>query len=370
MLKDDQGDGLYEEVIKKILFFGCILVAFFLLFLTVTAIWLGGLSYAILGIGAITATVSMSLIIWTPYKAKIYSIPLIIGLVPFYMILPGKGSFNSNGILEYRTVKDSGSPWFSGLSEQELVSMGEKWGYSEQEKESIKNSGGLAKDYSGISETNLYQQNAAVVLDSWFFDRGHYWFYGPAKEKRPLLIFLHGSGGNFKAYQQWFVPHAVKNEIAMAFPTWGFGVWSEKILAARIDEIVLDIKKVNKIDDSKIYLCGLSQGSLTGIKTLNYLQFSPAGFISISGIPYLNPKDLKDICGYPMLVIHGEKDERVSVFNTRKIVDSLRFQKSKIEYIEFPHENHTLIKVKTDEVLQIIFNYINKIPTFENQKKY
>lgn len=359
MLKDNQGDGLYEEVIKKILFFGCILVAFFLLFLTFTAMWLGGFSYVFLGIGAITATISLSLIIWTPYKAKIYCIPLIVGLIPFYMLLPGKGSFNPNGILEYRSIADSGSPWFSGLSEQELVSMGEKWGYSELEKKSIINSGGLAKDYSEIKDENLYKQNASVVLDSWFFDRGHYWFYRPKHENRPLLIFLHGSGGNFKAYQKWFTPYAIKNDIALAFPTWGFGLWNEHQLNSRIQQVINNILIDCKIDESQIYICGLSQGSLTGIKTLCSGNLNVAGFISISGVPSLTEWEVGNIKDTPMLIFHGAKDERVSTNNTRKVVNTFKHMKSNIAYTEYPNEDHTLIKTKSDEILTKIFEWIS-----------
>ena len=360
MIKEDQGDGLYEEVYKKILCFFCVLITTFIVFLTGVAIWLGGTSFVILGVGGIVAMVSLTLIIWTPYKAKKYSIPLVIGLLPLLMLLPGKGTNNPDGLLEYRTVFNSWSPLFSGLSEQDLVQMGEKFGYTPRELKSLEGTGGLAKDYEGIEESGLYQQNASVVLDSWFFDRGHYWFYRPAKEKRPLLIFLHGSGGNFKAYQKWFAPYAQKHEIAMAFPTWGFGTWDVKQLGNRIHEVIEDIKKNYSCDNQNIFICGLSQGSLTGIKTLTSASLKYGAFISISGIPYLNDKEFQELSQFKLLFIHGAKDDRVPVSNTRTVYEKLKSKKTNIQYIEFPEEDHTLIKVKTDEVLKAVFDWIGE----------
>lgn len=164
MFEEDQGDGIYEELIKKILFFFCILITVFISFLTATAIYLGGTSFVILGIGGIVASISLGLIIWTPYKAKTNAIPLIVGMVPLYMLFPGKGSYNPNGLLEYRTVFESNSPWFSGISEQDLVHMGENMGYTKRENKSLEGIGGLSSDYEGIDKTNLYQYNASVVL--------------------------------------------------------------------------------------------------------------------------------------------------------------------------------------------------------------
>jgi len=273
MIKEDQGDGIYEDFIKKILFFFCLLLSVFIIFLTTIAIWLDGSSFIILGIGGIVASISLGLIIWTPYKVKVYCIPLIIGMIPLYMLFPGKGAYNQNAHLEYRSVKSSSAPWFSGISEHDLVSMGEKLGYTDKEKESLKGFGGIASDYKELNTNTLFQYNSSVVLDSWLFDRGHYWFYRPNSDKRPLLIFLHGSGGNFKAYQHWFTPFAKKNKIAMAFPTWGFGTWSPDQLGQRVNEVIDDIKKDYAINEKEIYICGLSQGSLTGLKTSKYINY-------------------------------------------------------------------------------------------------
>lgn len=360
MFKDDQGDGVYEEIIKKILCFGCLLLTISIIFLTIFAIYLGGTSFVILGIGGIIFSISLYLICWTPYKAKTYAIPLIIGIIPLYMLLPGKGSHNPNGLLEYRTIFDSASPWFSGVSEQDLVYMGEKMGYTEGEKKSLENKGGLAKDYEGLDETNLYQYNASVVLDSWFFDRGHYWFYRPQSKKRPLLIFLHGSGGNFKAYQKWFTPFAQKYDVAMAFPTWGMGKWSYERLGTRIKDVITDIRKDYEIDSNQIFLCGLSQGSLTGIKTISKGKFKPKAFISISGIPYLTSNEIRVLAETPIYIIHGAKDERVPVSNPKTIVSKLKNINSNISYDEYPEQDHTLIKVKTVEILEKIFVWIIK----------
>ena len=358
MFKDGQGDGIYEEIVKKLLLFGCVLIALFVLFLTIIAISLNGTQFIILGIGGIIFFVSLSFICWAPSKTKKYLIPLIISALPLYLLLPGKGKHEPGAPLEYRTVFESSSQWFSGISEHDLVSMGEKWGYTENERERLGENGGLASDYAELNTAKLYQYNASVVLDSWFFDRGHYWFYRPNSNKSPLLIFLHGSGGSFKPYQHWFVPYAQKHQIAMAFPTWGMGTWNSKQLAKRINEVIDDIKSNYSFNDRKIFICGLSQGSLTGLKTISSIKHKIAGFISISGMPFLNSSEVQTLSEIPLLVFHGSKDERVSAGNAATMISKIKQQNGSVDYQEFLDQDHTLIKVKTKEILELIFEWI------------
>lgn len=102
----------------------------------------------------------------------------------------------------------------------------------------------------------------------------------------------------------------------------------------------------------------MSQGSLTGIKTLCTGNLNIAGFISISGVPSLNEWEVGNIKDTPMLIFHGAKDERVSVNNTRKVVNTFKHLESNIKYIEDPNEDHTLIKKKNDEIITKIFEWI------------
>ncbi|MCM8526155.1 MAG: dienelactone hydrolase family protein, partial [Lentisphaeraceae bacterium] len=191
--------------------------------------------------------------------------------------------------------------------------------------------------------------------------RGHYWFYRPAKEKRPLLIFLHGSGGNFKAYQKWFTPYAQKHSIAMAFPTWGFGTWTEQKLAERIDDVIQDISLDYAFDDSNVYICGLSQGSLTGTKAILHLESQIKGLISLSGMPYLTKEENQKVASLPIYIFHGAKDERLNVSSVRNSVNNIRNAGGRVKYDEYEDHDHTLIKVKTNEIIADIFSWIDNI---------
>lgn len=86
MFKDDQGDGLYGKSLKR--FSSSVFITVFISFLTAAAVYLGGTSFVILGVGGIVASISLGLIAWTPYKAKTYAIPMIIGMIPLYMLFP------------------------------------------------------------------------------------------------------------------------------------------------------------------------------------------------------------------------------------------------------------------------------------------
>ena len=167
---------------KRVLYICYLLVTVLITILTIVAISLGGTSFVVLGCAEILSFICLSLILWAPHKAKILAIPFLVGLIPLYLLLPGKGSHNPQALLEYKTVYESSSQWFAGLPERDLVHMGENWGYTQREKESLKNAGTLADSYEKISEESLFQYDASVVLDSWFFDRGHYWFLKPTKK--------------------------------------------------------------------------------------------------------------------------------------------------------------------------------------------
>ena len=58
---------------------------------------------------------------------------------------------------------------------------------------------------------------------------GHYLAMVPRKatpKKRvPLLVFLHGSAGNFSSYWQVLAPLARQHQVAVICPTFGFGNW-------------------------------------------------------------------------------------------------------------------------------------------------
>ena len=86
-------------------------------------------------------------------------------------------------------------------------------------------------------------------------------------KKFPLLVYLHGSGygrpgADNEFYEQFIKPRS-EFEAVVAYPS-SHGGWSPTLVEDMIDEII----KSNRIDESRIYLVGFSMGAMGGWQTL------------------------------------------------------------------------------------------------------
>jgi predicted esterase len=326
-------------------------------FLTIVAILLGGIYSVFLGISAITFFSSLGLIYWKPRKKWLFLSICLFCTTPLYLLLPNKPSLQEEALIQSHSIFEEFSPWFQGIPEKEIIHMGENWGYTTQERNALAHTGTLADSYDLFEQTKRHQYDYSILLDSWFKDRGHYWFLKAQQQKAPLLIFLHGSGGNFKAYQHWFAAEASKKGIAMAFPSWGLGLWSPEKLNKRLEAIIKDIQLKNDIDPQRIFICGLSQGSFTGLKALALGTIQPQGFIAVSGVPEFSDSEIKIIQKTPLYIIHGTQDERAPIQIAKKLVNKLRKSRVEVLYSEYT-ANHTLIKVKNAKIVDNILNWV------------
>jgi hypothetical protein len=82
---------------------------------------------------------------------------------------------------------------------------------------------------------------------------------GPA----PLLIFFHGSGGNFKAYT-WLLRRVAEHTGAvLVAPSYGLGNWTEASSQGAVDLVLGQLERSSiAVDRSQMHLIGLSNGGL------------------------------------------------------------------------------------------------------------
>ena len=96
------------------------------------------------------------------------------------------------------------------------------------------------------------------------FRDGHYFHYIPANVDRckptPALVFLHGSGGNFKAYIWLLTKMADELGITVIAPSFGMGNWEKRGGYETITRAIEDAGKHAAIDPDQIHLMGLSNG--------------------------------------------------------------------------------------------------------------
>lgn len=344
-----------ENIIKKVTQIALIIGAVFFLLLTLFALLLKAFHLTLLGLATSLLLICITFLLNTTNRKKLLTSLLIISLYPFTWLLPIKGKYNPNALLKSEFIEEPSTLWFQGIPESELLSIGEQVGYTKAEKDSLSEVGTLTQQYPRIDESNLFQENYSVLLDSWFVDRKHFW-YLEGNSDAPLLIFLHGSGGNFKPYQYWFSPHAKLRDINMAFPTWGAGIWHADKLKQRILELINHLKKTKKFNHSKIFICGLSQGSMTGLKALASGDLNISGFISISGVISMNNDEINNLNKAPVYFIHGKQDERSSFNLCLNLYENTKENPStKID--KYPG-THTIIKVHTKKIVVDIFDWI------------
>ncbi len=164
------------------------------------------------------------------------------------------------------------------------------------------------------------------------------------KEKKPLIIFLHGSGekgtdiekvkvhGPFKYIKTHeldayiLAPQCPENEY-----------WNEEVLY----RLILKIQKENNIDKNRIYLTGLSMG---GWGAWNLAFAHPetfAALVPIAGfvdrVPMIEDCKIKDI---PTRIFHGLLDDVVNVDYAITIYKKLKTCNANVQLTIFDDAGH------------------------------
>jgi hypothetical protein len=146
------------------------------------------------------------------------------------------------------------------------------------------------------------------------FNHGHYFLYIPPRLDRkipaPALVFLHGSGGNFKAYTWLLSKVADERGMVLIVPTFGMGNWDPQRSGPVVIAALEDAARAIPLDLSQVHLAGLSNGGLG----VSHLAASEAGrrfrsFIFLSPVCDENALRSKEFSiqgrDKPVLIITG-----------------------------------------------------------------
>ncbi|MBS1787090.1 MAG: prolyl oligopeptidase family serine peptidase [Acidobacteria bacterium] len=183
-----------------------------------------------------------------------------------------------------------------------------------------------------------------------------YRFYVPtnydAKKKWPLVVALHGMGGDensfFASYNNGEIKRIAEARGYLVVCPKGRGPASMYMGSAETDviDVLNAMKRDYSIDDDRVYLMGHSMGGYGSwsVAVNNPDLFAAIAPISGGGQP-LVMMNLKKIAHVPWIVIHGDKDPTVSVEESRKMVKAGKELGIEIKYIEVPGGNHTSIAV-------------------------
>ncbi len=197
------------------------------------------------------------------------------------------------------------------------------------------------------------------------FRDGHYFHYIPASVDRskptPALVFLHGSGGNFKAYVWLLSKIADELGITIIAPSFGMGNWEKRGGYETITRAIADAGKHAAIDPDHIHLMGLSNGGkgLCLAESTHGPKFRSLIFLSAVLHNRIKPADLAArLQPRRTLILSGGSDDRVPWEYVSDYAERLKAGGLDVTTRRFEGEDHFLFFHQRAEVSKLIAGWI------------
>jgi predicted peptidase len=168
-------------------------------------------------------------------------------------------------------------------------------------------------------------------------------------DKLPLVLCLHGSGGNTEAASVLASPaHQMKHPCIIMAPRcdtqtsrWvetplrptGLRSMTPELMAA-LDALLREFP----IDSNRVYVTGQSMG---GVGTWGLIAQYPSRFAA--AVPVCGswaPADAPKMKSVPIWAFHGDDDQRVPVDGSRRMIDALTEAGAMPRYTEYPGVGH------------------------------
>jgi predicted esterase len=173
-----------------------------------------------------------------------------------------------------------------------------------------------------------------------------------ASKKYPLVVLLHGAGGDetdfVEAYRGLWPKLAEERGYILASVN-GRGPLSGYTKESGGEQDVLDVMEIVKqrysVDTAKVYLGGHSMGGGGTWKIGLTYQDKFAGFIPIAPAGN-NPALMKDL-KKPVFLACGVKDALVPVAGCRSVAAKAKELNAPVKYSEYPEEDHLSVAVRS-----------------------
>ncbi len=166
------------------------------------------------------------------------------------------------------------------------------------------------------------------------------------ENKSPLIIFLHGMGergNNIEGVKKHGPPKIAEKTKDFPFMVVspqcskdkeGKGWWDTKDLSILLNYV----KKTYHVDESRIYLTGLSMG---GFGSWKFAAAYPDEFAAVAPIcGGGNPKDASKYGKLPFWVFHGDADKTVKIQASQIMVDAVKAAEGNVKFTIYPGVGH------------------------------
>ena len=171
----------------------------------------------------------------------------------------------------------------------------------------------------------------------------------------PLLVLLHGSGGNGMGIAQLWKDKADQEGIVLLAPNarhndaWRLKADAPDVIHAMVDEVGAKIP----LDGQKIYLFGQSGGAVYSLM-LGMLEAPYFAAIAIHAGSWRDPSEYKAIQfaqrKIPMAIIIGDLGEYFSVASVRRTEDALKMAGFPVEVTVIPGQHHGFNETDAPEI--------------------
>ena len=171
-----------------------------------------------------------------------------------------------------------------------------------------------------------------------------------AGEKLPLVLCLHGAGGNTEAAKVLAAPEQQRKHpcfiVAPACESkqsrWVIGTFrnnpDQRAVEPELMEALDALLRDAAIDPDRVYLTGQSMG---GLGTWGLIVAHPDRFAA--AVPVCGtwePNDAAKIAKVPVWAFHGAKDPTVPVEGSRRMIDAMKAAGGSPRYTEYPDVGH------------------------------
>ena len=196
---------------------------------------------------------------------------------------------------------------------------------------------------------------------------GHFYEYIPATARSgrlPVMIFLHGSLGNFRGYLWVWKRIADEQGIAVVAPTFGTGNWDEPGGIDAIEQARRYCAAHPRMDATRIYLAGLSNGGLGVCRGASRSPNAYRGMLFISPVldldALLTPSLAAAWKQKPVLILTGTADNRIPALYIRNAVETMRTAGLRPECQFYDGQTHFLFFTIRDQVRERIGKWLRE----------